>query len=193
MNLYIVRHGQTFTNIDNLVCGQLDTKMTKLGHEQALLASKKISNISFDFFYSSPLIRAKETAKYFSDISKFIFVEDLKEMDTGSYSNLTVNELWNKEPKLKYQGRYKYKKYPNGESLAILYSRITNWFHKNMMTTWEKKHNILIIGHEATVVCTIHYFLQIPLDNYPSFKIPNGCIVKIECDLDENQFRVEFV
>jgi broad specificity phosphatase PhoE len=193
MNIYIVRHGQTYTNEDNLVCGQLDTKMTKLGHKQVLTTSQKISHIPFDYLYSSSLTRAKETAKYFSDIGNFVFVDDIKEMNTGDYSNLTVNELWNKQSKYKYQGRYLVNKYPNGESLAILYNRIVSWFVQKISYQWQNNKNILIVGHEATIVCAIHYFLQIPLDNYPSFKIPNGCIVKIECDLDENQFRVEFL
>jgi alpha-ribazole phosphatase len=193
MNIFIVRHGQTFTNLEKIVCGQYDTNMTELGHKQVFESSKKIININFDFLYTSPLIRAKETASYYSDIENFIEINELMEMNTGDYSSLKVDELWKLEPKLKYQGRYQFKKYPNGESLSILYKRISNWFNHEILNTWEIDDNILIIGHEATVVCAIHNFLQIPLENYPSFKIANAGIVKIVCDLDENQFRVEFL
>jgi len=193
MNIYIVRHGQTFTNLEKLVCGQFDTVMTELGHKQVSESSKKISNIKFNHLYCSTLIRAKETAKYFTKIENFILVDEIKEMNTGEYSSLTVDRLWEIEPKLKYQGRFQFEKYPNGESLSILFKRISNWFNQNIIEKWKSNDNILVVGHEATIVCAIHHFLQIPLENYPSFKILNGGIVKIICNLEENQFRVEFL
>ena len=35
--LYFVRHGQTFWNVDNKICGATDIALTPLGHEQAIL------------------------------------------------------------------------------------------------------------------------------------------------------------
>lgn len=193
MNIYIVRHGQTSTNLKGIVCGQFDTTMTELGHRQIEENSKKLYTVSFNYLYCSSLTRAKETARYFDSLEKFIFVDEIKEMNTGNYSSLSVEELWKLEPKLKYQGRYQFQKYPNGESLSILYKRITNWFNYHISNVWKENDNILVVGHEATVVCAIHHFLQIPLENYPSFKISNGGIVKIICNLEENQFRIEFI
>lgn len=193
INLYLVRHGQTETNLKQLVCGQTDTKMTELGYDQIEKSSKKLHSVSFDHFYSSPLIRATESAKYFDSLEKFETCDELMEMNTGDYSHLTVDELWHLEPKHKYQGRYKYQKYPSGESLSILYNRIVTWFNHHLHYTWNHGDNILIIGHEATVVCAIHHFLRMPLENYPSFKIANGGIVRIECNTLENQCRVEFL
>lgn len=193
INIYIVRHGQTETNLERLVCGQKDTKMTELGYGQVSYSAEKLRHLSFDHFYSSPLIRATETAKYFAPLEHFLLVNDIMEMNTGDYSHLNVDELWNLDPKLKYQGRFQHHNYPNGESLSILYGRISAWFSKNIVTQWQQGENILIVGHEATVVCALHHFLQIPLDNYPSFKIKNGGIVHIAYDKYDNQTRVEFL
>lgn len=193
MDFFIVRHGQTETNLKKLVCGQMDTKMTELGHQQVKFSSNYLKNITFDGLYVSPLSRAIETAKYFFPIENYVKIEELMEMDTGEYSSLTTDELWSIEPKFKYQGRYMNNKYPNGESLSMLYNRITDWIVKYLLKKHGYNDKILIVGHEATVTCFIHYFLQIPLDNYPSFLIPNGQIVHLYYNLNENQTRVKFL
>lgn len=193
MNLYIVRHGQTYTNLDRVVCGQMDTKMTTLGHQQVEKTAKILKDIEFNYLYTSPLLRARETASYFSKMSNFKQVEDLKEMNTGSYSILKVQELWSRDPRYKYQGRFQFLEYPQGESLAILFGRISNWLKLKIQNKWQQGHNVLVVGHEATVVCAIHSLLQIPLENYPSFKIKNAGVVKITIDVEDNQVRVAFL
>lgn len=193
INIYIVRHGQTKTNVDRLVCGQMNTEMTALGYEQVASSAEKLQHLKFDHYYTSPLIRAIETAKYFAPLENFTFVKNLMEMNTGDYSHLDVDTLWNLDQKFRYQGRFQHNTYPNGESLANLYARISSWFAHNISAQWKHRENILIVGHEATVVCAIHHFLQIPLDNYPSFKIDNGGIVNIIYDKNENQTRIGFL
>ena len=75
----------------------------------------------------------------------------------------------------------------------LLYNRISSWFNFQVSENWRNCENILIVGHEATVVCALHYFLQIPIDSYPSFMVSNGGIVKVAYDKSENQTRIEFL
>ena len=37
MELYIIRHGQTFSNIKNIIQGQTEGELTELGKKQASL------------------------------------------------------------------------------------------------------------------------------------------------------------
>ena len=67
MNLYIVRHGNP--NYDN-------DCLTPLGHEQAEAAAEALEAIGIDEIYSSPMGRARETAKHLADrIGKPIAIE----------------------------------------------------------------------------------------------------------------------
>lgn len=61
--VYFVRHGQTYWNVENKICGATDIALTPMGHEQAIQTGKEIlkSGIVFDEIISSPLIRAAET------------------------------------------------------------------------------------------------------------------------------------
>ena len=58
MNLYIVRHGNPNYDLDCL---------TPLGHEQAEAAAEALEAIGIDEIYSSPMGRARETAKHLAD------------------------------------------------------------------------------------------------------------------------------
>ena len=61
MELYIIRHGQTFSNIKNIIQGQTEGELTELGKKQASLLGKKLSKIKFNEIYCSDLNRAKQT------------------------------------------------------------------------------------------------------------------------------------
>lgn len=60
MELYIVRHGETYSNT-GLVKGE-DTVLTDTGLEQADYLGKSLSDVHFDKIYSSHMSRAVQTA-----------------------------------------------------------------------------------------------------------------------------------
>ena len=67
MNLYIVRHGNPNYDLDCL---------TPLGHEQAEAAAEALEALGIDEIFSSPMGRARETAKHLADrIGKPISIE----------------------------------------------------------------------------------------------------------------------
>ena len=64
IRLVLVRHGLSSFNAKGLIQGRTDDSLlTHEGYEQALKAGKALSKINFEKIYSSPLIRAAETAK----------------------------------------------------------------------------------------------------------------------------------
>ena len=73
--IYFVRHGETFWNVENKICGATDIALTPKGHEQAEAAGRMIKEkmdngeIKIDRIYCSPLIRAADTARHIADIT----------------------------------------------------------------------------------------------------------------------------
>lgn len=63
-HIYACRHGQNLDNVEGILNGHRDRPLTDLGIAQARAAARKIfeSDIKFAAIYSSPLIRAKDTA-----------------------------------------------------------------------------------------------------------------------------------
>ena len=48
LNIYLVRHGQTFFNIYNKLQGWSNSPLTMKGKEDAKVAGEKLQNIHFD-------------------------------------------------------------------------------------------------------------------------------------------------
>ena len=63
MNLYVVRHGETIWNKERKVQGITDIPLTDKGREEAYALQELIKNLNIDVVISSPLERARETAK----------------------------------------------------------------------------------------------------------------------------------
>ena len=70
-HFYFIRHGETVWNVENKICGATDIELTQRGHEQAIETGKKIleQGITADVILTSPLVRAKETARHISEIT----------------------------------------------------------------------------------------------------------------------------
>ena len=76
IRLVLVRHGLSSFNAKGLIQGRTDDSLlTDEGYEQARKAGKALSKINFDKIYSSPLLRAAETAKTLSRHCKRMRIE----------------------------------------------------------------------------------------------------------------------
>ncbi len=102
--LYIIRHGQTKMNHANVLQGRSDIPLNENGIEQAKEAGQWFldNGIRFDRIYSSPLIRAVQTAEYVREVSlssgpeeqicEIIADPRLIEMDYGPYEGMDLKD-----------------------------------------------------------------------------------------------------
>ena len=49
MNIYLVRHGQTDWNKNNLMQGQTDVELNETGESQAIQTAQKLKDFQFSF------------------------------------------------------------------------------------------------------------------------------------------------
>ena len=95
-DLYLVRHGQTELNVQNILQGWHDSPLTARGLEQALTtrAAFEDRGVTFDHVYSSPLGRARCTAKLIVGETRHIeLVDDLREWHLGSLEGTSNREM----------------------------------------------------------------------------------------------------
>ena len=69
MRIYIVRHGETRLNQEGKLQGQVDEPLNEKGRELAEVTAQALKEIPFDFLYTSPLSRAKETGMIVAEAS----------------------------------------------------------------------------------------------------------------------------
>ena len=190
MEIYLLRHGVSTANEMQLVCGAADYPLSQKGSVQARHVCDKLKSIKFTKIYSSPLIRALETIKNLDCLDNLITEPELVELNTGDASHITVTELWESESRYRYQGVYPYLKYPAGECLDDMLSRMRNWYVR-CSQDWSENDIILISGHEGTVCGILHHLLNLDVVNYPTFEIGNCDYVRISFNT-AGQIRYRF-
>jgi probable phosphoglycerate mutase len=84
--IYVVRHGQDFDNANKILNGRRDEALTPIGREQAKATGVKLQKKEIEFIYTSPALRAQQTAQIIAEIigvEKIITEADLIESDFG--------------------------------------------------------------------------------------------------------------
>ena len=174
MNLYVVRHGETIWNVEHKVQGITDIPLTEKGMKEAEELQELISTLNIDVVISSPLIRARETAKILVDSKLPINTDDrIKERDWGMNEGALIDSVdrwdcWDVVLNTKVQ---------NIECVQDFMYRVSNFIEEIKIK--HKDKNVLIVTHSA-VSRVIHYLLgTIPEDaNLSRIDIPNLRIIE---------------
>jgi len=174
MNLYVVRHGETIWNVERKVQGITDVPLTDKGRSEAKELQDLISTLNIDVVISSPLDRARETAKILIDSTLPINTDDrIKERDWGMNEGALIDtvdtwDCWDVILNTKVQ---------NIECIQDFMYRVSS-FIEDIKIRYKDK-NILIVTHSA-VSRVIHYLLgTIPEDaNLSRINIPNLRIIE---------------
>jgi broad specificity phosphatase PhoE len=98
--IFLARHGESDWNAANRFQGHSDRPLTDLGLRQAEALAEAVEAEHVEAIYSSPLIRALETAKIVAARTGIEVVEDedLREVDTGGWSGLSRQEVQERFP-----------------------------------------------------------------------------------------------
>jgi broad specificity phosphatase PhoE len=101
MKLIITRHGETEGNVKRILAGPEDP-LTSNGREQAKKVSQRLKDENISAIFSSPFIRAKETAQIIAKNhpkTPFIVADELKEGKVGCWVGLGYDEVdWDRIP-----------------------------------------------------------------------------------------------
>jgi broad specificity phosphatase PhoE len=98
--VYLARHGQTAYNLERRFQGQLPVPLDDTGRAQARELAERAADRGFAALWSSPLLRARETA---DTVARRIGLEPrederLMETDAGDWTDLLFSEVQAKAP-----------------------------------------------------------------------------------------------
>lgn len=93
--IYVIRHGQTALNSAHALQGRSDQPLNEKGFEQARAAALRLveRGVAFSHVFSSPLVRAIQTAEVVAPGVPVTVDERLIEMDYGPYEGTDLNNL----------------------------------------------------------------------------------------------------
>ena len=92
---YLVRHGESAWNAENRLCGRSDVPLSEVGRWQAKRLAERLKPIAFEAFYTSPLGRAFETARFIAEAVGLEPTSDqrLVELDYGQWEGRTLSDV----------------------------------------------------------------------------------------------------
>ena len=85
MRLYVVRHGETVKNQFGLIQGQTEADLNENGINEAKKLRELIDSLNVDVVISSPLRRAKDTARLITN-DKYVYNMKYDELTQASFA-----------------------------------------------------------------------------------------------------------
>lgn len=194
---FLVRHGENEGNAKKLVDGRtLNLPLTEKGEMDSLAAGKAIAQKidRIDFFVSSPLIRARQTAteiiKSFETTPPIDFDDRLMERHYGifeggpeeTYTPYEEEEAIAIARMSTFAERLAYREHPSMENYQETYDRMSSVIFEFAKQNLGK--NIVITTHGNSIWSLFlgNAEQYSTFDDSFKFKITNGCILVIESD-----------
>lgn len=179
--VYLVRHGQTYGNIDQLFCGHSETELTPLGIAQARAAGQRLAHVHFDAAYASDLSRTAKTAEYAlegrPDVSRTLD-PGLREMHYGEWEARPASEIRAAAPDLlrefflcRGNGA------PGGESVTQVRERTAAAVRR--AAEGHPDGSILVVSHGNAIMAMIAELLRLPIEGTWSFAVDNTSITRL--------------
>ncbi len=161
MRLILIRHGETSWNRERRIQGcRSNTELSQRGREQAEKLASRLRNQKLDAVYSSPLMRAVDTAQAIARTHglKVSVDADLREIDAGELDGLSEQDLLSRYKDLWTEWRQGHAALhlPGGESLEELQNR--TWGAIERIMGANPHGTVAAIGHlvaNSVIICRV--------------------------------------
>jgi len=158
--IYLVRHGQTAWNKEEIFRGRTDVPLNETGLREAQLAGEYFREMEIHAIYSSPLLRAWETAQKIAEVQRLEVrsLQGIIDMCFGEWEGQSLKDVqekdgqrfqqWKDEPHLV--------KIPGGETLDEVRDRAMAVLEKTIQSHSGK--TVLFVSHRVVnkvILCSI--------------------------------------
>lgn len=186
--IWLIRHGETQSNLDRVFQGHLDTPLTERGYQQARAVGAALKGVDFDAVYSSDLTRAAETARSIvPNRNDVVLDERLRELNYGVLQGVAIDrfrdvlavhgvaESWG--PGVFSQNGMAP---PEGESISDLRQRLEN-FTSDLFAAHpgEREQQVLLVAHGGTLRVLMTLLLDLPVERRAIFSFANCAVSRI--------------
>ncbi|MDF7682393.1 histidine phosphatase family protein [Lactobacillus sp. ESL0679] len=184
LNVYLVRHGQTETNKTHLLNGSLtNLPLNEVGIKQVEALQASFDTKQIDCIYTSPLLRAYQTAEILDQGQHEIFRDDrLKEINFGNWDGKLDKDIYAKYPQAFDElGHLKenYSNYCTGESFQHLKERATSFWRELVQN--HEDENILLVTHGFVIRSLTQVAFSFPAAS-PIGEVKNASVSSFSID-----------
>ena len=188
MRIFILRHAESYSNVQGKILSTTDLPLTEKGIKQAEVTKKFLHEIigaeTIEYAFCSRLLRARQTADIIIKEQCDIIESDyLKEMNVGELEGLTWVERAKKYPYIDIEKSLSCVNMPNGENYHDVETRC-KIFIKEYIIPVMTNSNILIVTHGITKRVLVNSLLNKP-NEYVNYL--NWCD---NCSFSEIEFDI---
>lgn len=171
MEIYLIRHTETVSP-KGICYGQADVDIKEPYLD--IFQEIKEQLPSDAIVYSSPLLRCKKMAEFFSD--DITFDKRLMEMNFGSWELLAWNDIPLEEIN-PWMDNFVTVRVPNGESFEDLYQRVGEFYSELLQ---KKEDKIILFCHDGVMRSILSHYHKTQLkDAFSLYSIKYGEIIKL--------------
>lgn len=174
MNLYLVRHGRSVANEEQLVTGNLLDTLSQQGVLQVQELGKWLSdfNLKSDRYITSQWRRAQQTAEILYPDVSWEIDRNVGETDAGDVVDWKLTDFLDKYPDF-----YALTSncYPGGESHDQLNARTVGWLGK-LLEACSTDENVLLVSHSGPISCLLQYVTNVSMNKFPAFVPANASL-----------------
>lgn len=188
--LYLLRHGATPLNLEKpyrLQGNEVDTPLAPTGILQARQAADWLRGVPISTVYSSPLLRARQTAEIIATPHALdvISITELREGSVGRWENRTWDEIKANEPEAYQQfmddpGNIGY---AGGESFNQVLKRVRPVFHELLHR--HQGESIAVVGHQIVNRVIVADLMGLEMVHARRIKFANAGITMIGVEEDK--------
>ena len=179
MRIYIIRHGETNLNVKGVLQGWVDEPLNESGLSLARITGENMRGIRFDGCFSSPLVRAAETARIVLEASEndlpIRYDDRLREISFGVAEGRHRSTL-GEQGRLFFEEPFRYEPFPGGESIRQVCARTQAFFQELLARDDGKTY--LLSTHGCALRAMLNYLYEDPSDFW-HVHVPYNCAVSI--------------
>ncbi|MBI5948002.1 MAG: histidine phosphatase family protein [Chloroflexi bacterium] len=179
--VFVVRHGQTYGNIEGRFCGHSETDLTPLGVAQARALGRRLAGTDFDGVYSSDLSRAVKTGEHALESLEappMQLDQRLREMYYGDWEARPGSEIGEAHPDLMRQFFLCRATAPNGEGFEAIRARTTEAVRDAVST--HRGGTVMVVSHGNAIMAMLAEFLALPIEATWSFAVDNTSLTRLQ-------------
>ncbi len=179
--IYLIRHGETEANKDDVFRGRNEVALNANGVAQARDTKGYFDGMSIDRVISSPSQRARKTAEILFPHQAFQVEPLLENLDMGSWSGQPKKRFREQHPELWHQWvtRPENLLFEGGESLADVYRRVQTFLAGLETVDFEK---MAIVSHRGVLKTLIAAAIDLRENYYWRFHLDNASISVVTHD-----------
>jgi len=159
-SVYLIRHGQTAWNKEEIFRGRADIPLNEIGFREAELVGEYLKGMEIHAIYSSPLSRARETARR---IAQFFNLKvqplvGIVDMRFGRWEGRPLKEVqtYDREIYLQWREKPHLVRIPDSESLDEV--RVRAMAALGEVIQYHQGKNLILVSHRVinkVIICGI--------------------------------------